>query len=80
MPLHDYACPACGATFETLVRTGDTPTCPTCGGEHLERLLSLPAVRSDATRAVVTRDTQRRDAAQARERVNEQRRYEQSHD
>jgi putative FmdB family regulatory protein len=80
MPLYDFRCTACGAEAELLVRAAATPTCPACGSEALDRLPSLPAVRSDATRAVVGRYTRRRDAAQARERVNEQRNYERNHD
>ena len=80
MPLFDYECRACAASFELLVRGRDVPACPACGSAELERLPSLPALRSDATRAVVGRDVQRRDARQARERVAEQARYERNHD
>lgn len=80
MPLYDFTCRACGATSELLVRGGATPACPACGSEALDRLLSLPAVRSDATRDVVGRATRKRDAAQARERVNQQAAYERNHD
>jgi putative FmdB family regulatory protein len=80
MPIYDYACRACDARFELLVRASTTPACPACRSEDLERLLSLPAIRSDATRDVVRRETSRRDATQARDRVNEQRRYERNHD
>ena len=80
MPIHDYVCRACDARFELLVRASTTPACPACRSEDLERLLSLPAIRSDATRDVARRETSRRDATQARDRVNEQRRYERNHD
>lgn len=40
MPLYDYHCPACRHDFETLVRSGATPTCPQCGHATPERLLS----------------------------------------
>ncbi len=80
MPLYDFHCQGCGVDAELLVRGTNTPTCPACGSEQLERLLSLPAVRSDATRDVVGRYTQKRDAAQARERVGEQAKYERNHD
>lgn len=43
MPLFEYACPECGATFETLKFANelseDTP-CPECGAERTERLVS----------------------------------------
>ena len=40
MPLYDYNCRSCGNQFERLVRTGETPSCPECKSEDLERLLS----------------------------------------
>ena len=81
MPIYDFRCRACGAEFEGLVRGASTPACPTCAAADPERLPSfLPAVRSDATRAVVSRETRQRDAAQARERIHEQARYERNHD
>jgi putative FmdB family regulatory protein len=43
MPLYAYACADCAHEFQTLVRSGETPTCPACGGEKLERQLSLIA-------------------------------------
>lgn len=80
MPLFDFVCQSCGAVSELLVRGAAAVACPACGSEALERQMSLPAVRSDATRAVVGRYTQRRDAAQARDRVHEQAKYERNHD
>lgn len=43
MPLYSYRCTACEADFETLVRAGETPACPSCGSQALTRLLSTPA-------------------------------------
>lgn len=43
MPLYAYRCSDCDREFETLVRSGETPQCPSCGGSGLERLLSLIA-------------------------------------
>ena len=81
MPIYDFHCAACGADVELLVRGATIPTCPACGSAQLERLPSFGgAVRSDATRDVVRRETRRRDASQARERVHEQARYERNHD
>ena len=52
MPLYEFECHGCGARFERLVRAGDSPpTCPACQGADIERLLSMFAVNSDATRA-----------------------------
>ena len=37
MPLYDYVCQTCNAEFELLVRSSDTPTCPSCGGVDLRK-------------------------------------------
>lgn len=80
MPIYEYACRACAHEFEALVLRGREPeTCEACGQPTLERRLSLPNVKSEATRQLSTRAAKRRDAAQATERVQEQIRYEQSH-
>ena len=52
MPLYDYHCKACDATFERLVRTGTAPTCPHCGAVDLERAVSriAPAGKIEAIR------------------------------
>ena len=50
MPIYEYRCRGCGHAFEALVRTADTPACPSCGAGDLERLVSLFAVDSDGTR------------------------------
>ena len=83
MPIFDFRCAGCGAEPELLVRgaSAPPPVCPACGGESLERLPSFGgAVRSDATRDVVQRETRRRDAAQAKDRIHEQAKYERNHD
>ena len=46
MPLYDFRCPACQATFEQrvpLAALGQPITCPLCGAATTERLVSLPA-------------------------------------
>lgn len=43
MPLFDFHCRHCDATFELLVRSSDTPACPTCGRQDVEKLVSAPA-------------------------------------
>lgn len=43
MPIYDYRCQDCDKTFEVLVRGGQVPPCPSCGGSHLEKCVSLPA-------------------------------------
>lgn len=46
MPIYEYDCPACERPFELLVRGGEQPACPHCGGTHLERRLSVPAAHT----------------------------------
>jgi putative FmdB family regulatory protein len=43
MPIYGYQCRKCGESFQTLVRSGEEPTCPSCGGAELEQQLSLIA-------------------------------------
>lgn len=50
MPLFDFRCQSCAVEFEVLVRPasyGDPPpSCPACGSEKLDRLLSTFAMSS----------------------------------
>ena len=80
MPVFEYACRACGRELELLVLREEIPECPACQSQDLEKLLSLPAVRSESTHDLAMRAAKKRDKMQARERVEEQRRYEESHD
>ncbi|MEO6443792.1 MAG: FmdB family zinc ribbon protein [Gemmatimonadaceae bacterium] len=80
MPIYDFKCADCGAQSEILVRGKEVPACTACGSETLERLLSLPAVKSATTKALSMQAAKRRDARQGTERVQEQLRYERSHD
>jgi putative FmdB family regulatory protein len=45
MPIYEYACPRCGQIFEKLVRmgAGGAPSCPSCGADEAQRLVSLVA-------------------------------------
>jgi putative FmdB family regulatory protein len=72
MPIFEYRCSDCGNELELLVLKTSVPVrCPSCGGERMERLLSLPAVSSDQTKQRASRDirarnrTTRRDQAEA---------------
>jgi putative FmdB family regulatory protein len=52
MPIYEYACKACGHEFETLVRSGNVPDCPTCHSTDLDKKLSVFATggsSADAT-------------------------------
>jgi putative FmdB family regulatory protein len=49
VPLYEYACPACGARFEKLVRRfGDPVACPACAATDVEKQLSVFAVTTGA--------------------------------
>jgi putative FmdB family regulatory protein len=43
MPLYTYHCKGCEAEFETLVRSDETPVCPACGSDDLERQIGTIA-------------------------------------
>ena len=49
MPIYEYRCSNCEATFEALVRGGDAVTCPHCGGSSLDKLISAPFIPSGQT-------------------------------
>jgi putative FmdB family regulatory protein len=80
MPLYDFSCRKCESQFEALVRGSVKPTCPECGSEELERLMSLSAVKSETTRGLAMKAAKKRDAAHGKDRMHEQLRYEQTHD
>ena len=55
MPLYEYKCLGCGHQFELLVMTPSQPIgCPACSSESVERLLSMFAVSSEASRQANT--------------------------
>jgi len=43
MPLYSYHCANCDKDVELLISFSDTPECPTCGLQNLERLVSRTA-------------------------------------
>jgi putative FmdB family regulatory protein len=79
MPIYEYRCKDCGNEFEALVRKSDVPACPGCSGTELERLLSLPALQTETTKAQALKAAKKRDHAQGTERTIEQLKYERSH-
>ena len=80
MPIYEYACQQCEHEFEDLVRGDETSKCPACGSEELARLLSLPRVISESTRALSMKAAKKRDAGQAQDRMHDRLHYEESHD
>jgi len=82
MPIYEYVCRGCGHEFEALTRGSSSklPKCPECQSEDPERVLSLPRVKSEATKDLSMRAAKRRDAQQASDRTRAQREYEASHE
>ena len=80
MPIYEYRCKRCSSRFEFLVLRRQEPTsCSSCGGPEIERLLSLPTVKSSSTHALSMAAAKRRDTAQATDNAHEQAKYERSH-
>ncbi len=46
MPLYEYVCESCGEACELLVRTGETPACPSCGKKKLSKKFSTFAAHA----------------------------------
>lgn len=80
MPIYEYTCRACDHLFEALVRGGAAAVCPSCESTDLERMLSLPRVRSEATRGKAMKAARKRDQKQGADRTRERVEYEASHD
>jgi putative FmdB family regulatory protein len=51
MPIFEYRCEACGHKFEAILFGDQTPECPQCHTEKLEKQLSVFAVSKPATSA-----------------------------
>ncbi|HET8652796.1 MAG TPA: zinc ribbon domain-containing protein [Gaiellaceae bacterium] len=46
MPIYEYVCMSCESHFEELVRNGERPDCPECGGAEVRKQLSVFAASS----------------------------------
>jgi putative FmdB family regulatory protein len=79
MPLYEYTCLKCKHEFETLVRTGDTPSCPECGSTELEKLLSDVAVSSENIRERNLGEARKRAKVVSRDKAIAQFEYEEKH-
>jgi putative FmdB family regulatory protein len=79
MPIYEYRCRSCNHQFEALVRKQDTPACSNCGAVDLERLMSVPNVKSEITHDKAMRAARQRDQKLGTERTQEQLNYERSH-
>ena len=80
MPIFEYACKKCGKEFETLVRPGsDASACPACQSTEIEKLISIPAVKSESTHALALGAAKKRDQKAATHNARVQREYELHH-
>jgi putative FmdB family regulatory protein len=79
MPIYEYECRGCGRQFEQLVRTGDTPACPSCSGQDLQRLLSHTSVSTEHTRQVSFNKARARAKLVQRDKDVAQAEYEKKH-
>jgi putative FmdB family regulatory protein len=44
VPIYEFRCPSCDSRFDALVDRGaETHTCPECGADGAERVMSVPA-------------------------------------
>jgi putative FmdB family regulatory protein len=60
MPIYDFRCTDCDERYDTLVRRAeDVVTCPSCGSERSERLLSIFAGIGSGGRPAATPDYSR---------------------
>ena len=65
MPIFDFRCGKCSATFELLVLSSTTAACPQCGSPDLEKLISGFAVSSAGISQANIQAARRRTAASA---------------
>lgn len=80
MPTFDFTCRACAHTFELFLRSGDVPQCTACASADVEKLFSVPLLKTSGTHDRAMQAAKRRDKAQGTERMVEQAKYEASHD
>jgi putative FmdB family regulatory protein len=49
VPIYEYVCMSCESHFEELVRNGEEPNCPDCGGSKVARQLSVFAAHGTSS-------------------------------
>ena len=69
MPLYEFDCSSCGHRFEALVRGTAAPSCPACGSQELQRILSSFAVSSADTRRAALKDGRKHQAKGRRDQL-----------
>ena len=80
MPIFEYSCRKCKNKFEELVRGKEKPACPKCESKDLEKLLSLPSMKTETTHGLAMKAARRRDRKQGDQNLRNQAEYEASHD
>jgi putative FmdB family regulatory protein len=50
MPIFEYVCGDCSSRFELIVRGPETPHCPSCESDNLQKQLSVFAVGQGGAR------------------------------
>lgn len=81
MPVFEFVCQDCTATFEVLVRHGGSVvTCPACHSHRLERQVSAFGVSSAATRDRHIQSARRDGTTRAVEKMHADVEWEKSHD
>jgi putative FmdB family regulatory protein len=56
MPIYEFVCRDCEREQEILIRGLEQPVCGGCGGQHLVKLLSIPAAHSSSDSPAGRRD------------------------
>lgn len=79
VPIYEYTCLACGHEFEALVKIGETPPCPSCGKQQLERKWSLCAISTSQTRKAALESGRRIGAKVRREKEHADAEYIRKH-
>ena len=51
MPIYEYKCLSCGHLFEKIVKLNETPDCPSCNGNALEKQFTMAAVSTTKSRS-----------------------------
>lgn len=79
MPIYDFRCRSCQQVFDALVRIGEVPDCPGCGGKDLEKLISLPAVSTESSRKRSFAKARKRASKEHKEKQHAQAEYERNY-
>jgi len=79
MPIYDFKCRSCQHQFDALVRIGQTPDCPACGGNDLEKLFSMPAVSTEGSRSRNLAKAKQRAGKVRKEKQHAQAEYERNY-